>query len=866
MTGDYTKVPLRENERWTGARMQEGRVLLDHEWNLNLDAAARTAQRTAAAAIGPAGIPAGSAAFEVSVTPSGTLDLEIEAGAMWVDGLLASNPARLSYLEQDEIEALPASGNALVYLDVFEEHVQPAEDPSLVDPALAPTDSAARTRIGYRVRAWPTDETTCQAAWAELAPLEQSSGSLSVTKTSVTTSADPCAPPGDPLAQIPDGLLRVEVLDGGPASGAVFVWSFENGATAIPVVQIAGDQLTLAPSHLRLEVNDLVEVSWLARRADRLDHGALYTVANVTPGAGGDVVELSSAPTAPPTATGLAVRRWDGQVTGATTDRNATYRGQDLGVAFSVGTGTYTPGDWWGVRLRAGEGDGIEHRTAAAPDGTRHVFAPLALVDLGARAVLHDCRPTFTPLVDIDLDRGSCTVSVKPGDDLQQAVDAIPPEGGELCLAAGVYELAAPLRIKDRRRIVFHGAGPATILRAGNREAAVVFDGCDEVEVRHLRAEGGSPGAPPGDPHLEGALTFLSCADVVVADCVLACPDSTGKSQTCLTVRAADGGTRPDRIRVERNRFELGAWQAGVLLVDAAQALVAANHLYLPPGSGATVDVGANPVLGEELRRVFPLALRKGPGPGVKGFNVPGSETRLYVSDRAEVLPLVEDFVKTTTPAAVARAGGAKPALLAFARSIGNGTGLKRLSKASLAALANILLTLRAAAQGIVVAGSEVGTIQVLDNVVEDAVQGIHVGISEADRPGRESGESIMLARNVVRALVPANYGRDRHGIFVGNAKTVHVLDTTASLRRTGRPPEGAPATPVEGIRVHGELGSFMLVRQSSLTGFEVGVRIVPTNATVPGLRVWLVAETAAAGAGSGVQAPQTVAQERNVP
>ena len=48
MTGDYTKVPLRRDDRWTGARMQQGRVLLDHEWNLNLDASARAAQAAAA--------------------------------------------------------------------------------------------------------------------------------------------------------------------------------------------------------------------------------------------------------------------------------------------------------------------------------------------------------------------------------------------------------------------------------------------------------------------------------------------------------------------------------------------------------------------------------------------------------------------------------------------------------------------------------------------------------------------------------------------------------------------------------------------------------------------------------------------------
>ena len=57
--------------------------------------------------------------------------------------------------------------------------------------------------------------------------------------------------------------------------------------------------------------------------------------------------------------------------------------------------------------------------------------------------MLSDCRPTFTSLVDLDFDTGACTVSVKPGDDLQAAVDSLPPGGGELCLAAGVYSLDA---------------------------------------------------------------------------------------------------------------------------------------------------------------------------------------------------------------------------------------------------------------------------------------------------------------------------------------------------------------------------------------------------------------------------------------
>src|SRR5207247_7485456 len=143
----------------------------------------------------------------------------------WVDGLMAYAPVGFSYTAQDEIDpsVLPATGNALVYLDVFEEHVQPAEDGSLVDPALKPVDSAARTRIGYRVRVAPTTATTCKDAWNALTRVTGSTGLLSVARTAPSGPSDLCAPPGDPLGQLPDGLLRVEVLDGGSQASARFV-------------------------------------------------------------------------------------------------------------------------------------------------------------------------------------------------------------------------------------------------------------------------------------------------------------------------------------------------------------------------------------------------------------------------------------------------------------------------------------------------------------------------------------------------------------------------------------------------------------------------------------------------------------------
>jgi hypothetical protein len=849
MNGDYTKVPLRRDERWTGARMQEGRVLLDHEWNLNLDAAARAAQSAAADVIGPAGVPAGSDAFRVDFSLG---SLTIHEGRMWVDGLAPFAPAPFTYASQDQIDALPATGTALVYLDVFEEHVQPAEDPlELLDPALAHVDSAARTRVGYRVRVHPTTKTTCKDAFDELTLPVESTGTMTITRTGPPAPADPCSPPGDPLGRLPDGLFRVEVLDAGAETAARFVWSYEDGSATVAVAQIAADKVTLAPSpSVAFATGDLVEVSWLARRADRKDHGALYVVGTVATGPGGDELTLDRAVTAPPNALGLTVRRWDGQAVGAAAAVDAALRGADLGVRFTAGAGAYQAGDWWGARLREEEGDGVEHRTNAPPDGIGHAFAPLALVDLGASNVLHDCRPTFTPLVDLEFDTGSCTVSVKPGDDLQAAVDSLPAGGGEVCFAAGIYPLQAPVVVSKRTRVVFNGAGPATVLRALHSEAAVVFDTSTEVEVRHMRFEGGSRGAPPGDPHLNGAVTFTGCTDVVVADCVATCPDSTGKAQACITVRSSDQGVRPDRIRIDRNRLEVGAWQTGVLVVDADSVAVADNHALLPAGTGGRIAV--RDLIAREAQRLITGAIRMAPGPPPQPQVVPGSPGAA----------LAGDFLRLAGPS-VARLGLARGSK-AFAARVA-AEGVAGLSQGSLDLLGQLGSSTRAALAGIVVGGARVETVQILDNVVEGAVQGIHIGVSDPRQAGREGAGDVVVSGNIVHSLVPPFYDRERHAVFVGNARSVRVLGTSATLARPGRAP--AAVSTVEGIRIYGTVGPFLVVRDTSLTGFTVGVRVEPL-ATIPRVRLWLVAETMAQGAATGkaLVAPATVDRERNIP
>ena len=156
MTGDMTSVPLRAKDRWTAARMQQGRVLLDTDWNLDLDGPARDARQLATDTIGPAGVPIGS-------THSGGLVggvLTVGAGHMWVDGLLARNPADLAVCRpgRDPAAARPA---ALGRLPRRVPRGGPGRrgPADLLDPALDGIDTTTRTRVGWRVRvARPQDE------------------------------------------------------------------------------------------------------------------------------------------------------------------------------------------------------------------------------------------------------------------------------------------------------------------------------------------------------------------------------------------------------------------------------------------------------------------------------------------------------------------------------------------------------------------------------------------------------------------------------------------------------------------------------------------------------------------------------------
>ncbi len=169
----HRRSPCGRTSAGPAARMQEGRVLLDHEWNLNLDAAARAAEcGGGATSSGRPGSPEGSDAF------AGRGDHLRGAGPQRAAGTDVGRrdarrcaPAPFAYSAQDQIDAPPGRGPR-VRLPRRIRRARPAgREPRRARSTRRSPRSTPRPgrRVGYRVRCRPTAAATCARPLAEVA-------------------------------------------------------------------------------------------------------------------------------------------------------------------------------------------------------------------------------------------------------------------------------------------------------------------------------------------------------------------------------------------------------------------------------------------------------------------------------------------------------------------------------------------------------------------------------------------------------------------------------------------------------------------------------------------------------------------------
>lgn len=586
MKADLSRDTYRRQYHFARVLMQQGRVQLDADWNEQVSILLEQNRMLAADLIGPHGGPEGEDGFLVTCPGNLTCDFDIGWGRYYVDGIACelrpevscpplADPDPVRYTNQpdypfpgnaDDPAQLQPGGRYLVYLDVWERHLNALQADHIREVALGGPDTAARSKVVCQVKAAPLDENTdedldCDALLDELVGAGLClPRCLRARAKVVMPSDDPCLVP--PTAQYrgqENQLYRVEIHDPGTAGGvrgqATFKWSRDNGSVVFGIRSLQGAIArldSLGPDRARgLKEGDWVEVvddvsELLARPRQLLQVEAIDRVtAEVT-------LAVSSGQPDPfdeSATTHPLLRRWD-QPSDVIPVRQSKWIDLEDGVQvwFEQG-GDYKAGDYWQVPARTAIADvlwpqepgpdGALWPKALPPRGIHHHVAPLCRIEVDAAGHVTcgtDRRCVFPSLCAL----AAGDVTPPPS----ERVEVLEP----IVFEAGAFELP-----EDSGARAIANENASRLLQAAR-------EGLRTVRLRSIATEEGEEGLSLGWRRAE-AVRNLYVAAGVRADLidVLEVKSATGReprveTDMVLAVRAEpttrDGGAAGGLVRV----------------------------------------------------------------------------------------------------------------------------------------------------------------------------------------------------------------------------------------------------------------------------------------------------------------------------
>jgi hypothetical protein len=546
-TEDISRNATAPRKRYSGVRLQQGRVTTDDDYNEGARIDAEQTRRTVLDVIGPSGSP--DSGFSISnprINAHGDLDFDIAAGTLYLGGLRLecfgeSYTEQTDWLEQAPADrAAPTNGRTdLAYLMAWEQPVESIEDSELFETALGGPDTATRVRLMRRVMlAAGIGGADCATAWAnelklleaQYGPWDPASGlcepdtKLQVSFDNTGKKDDLCSPSviGGYLGA-ENQAIRVQIVDGGHLT-----WGFDN-ASPLYRVTIGADRTTVT---LQTEPKDqahwmqsgqTVEIlAWSAvlPNGEKLAEisGHLTTVAGAYDPDLHTLTLTDALPTIPPPGFG---EQWQARDDAATLGAPTPYyfmrvwpRGSDTtspaalpftaGVPVTLGhtgvlvtlTGTiFVPSDYWVIAARPEDPTRVvpwDLLQGRSPHGIRRFFTPLGQIfwsivggDTSGTTV-DDCRTPFQPLTQRET---CCTFTVGDGvtshGDYTVIQDAIDhlPPQGG-CICILAGTYAQDFKVDGRHEIRIAGCGSRTqITGAQNSKQRAVACIVDSSDV-----------------------------------------------------------------------------------------------------------------------------------------------------------------------------------------------------------------------------------------------------------------------------------------------------------------------------------------------------------------------------------------------
>lgn len=500
MKGDFSRWRTGTSRNFNGILPQQGKVLLDSD-GIAQTMLANDWQQTAArdwvgAGAGvPQSEPNSFMITNAALPAGGEVTLTVDTGRIWADGLLVrlAGPSHAASVSRTatwlEPPIVPNQGSAAdvaegavdtVVLEVWQRAVNGFSMPdALMEPALGGPDTAERlqTECAFRLARLAAGQ-TC----ASLKYDESSRGTLNASLVpTVTISGDCPLEATGGYSGFEHQLYRIEIADTS-AAFKEFKWSRVNAGlvgrgTFDPTTQaITIDANAAAINSYSNGENQSGFYLEIEQHDSALGYTRVIAGASATLNAG--VLQLTATPHFGnyPTAAGdLFFRLWDGiaalsayPVVTAPTAPTVLESGIQLQFAAEA-TASYFPGDYWMFPVRA---QGIANPSvlinSERPQGIRYHRVPLAEITWASdgaggfvAGTIEDCREPMHPITQT---QGCCTHRVGDGVEsfgeftsIQDAIDALPDWGGEICILPGRY--FENVVIYRRNDVVIHGCG-----------------------------------------------------------------------------------------------------------------------------------------------------------------------------------------------------------------------------------------------------------------------------------------------------------------------------------------------------------------------------------------------------------------------
>lgn len=508
MKGDFSKWKFDPKNNFSGVLHQQGRILLDSDWNAQTQITRHWQDQAGRDVIGPgvAAVPANAPdSFRVQsalVDSSERIELTITPGRVWADGLLTCLPGEepdltadvsriATYLQppiQDPAAEESTIGDGIrdaVILEVWRESLNGFQLPDiLIEPALGGPDTTERMHTAMALRLFRLgEEETCKNIKDRLQDDFSQKGKLKASLQPPQVIAGDCpVVEGGGYTGFEHNLYRIEIaqVDSG---AAMFKWSQFNGGLVGRGIFDAtpGSEKVQITANLQAIITAGLSEFYLEAVAynEALGHWQVTYGAEVTLNSDNEI-ELAATPTfgSIPAATDpVFFRLWNGirDISDFPVAADPVELRDGIRLEFQAPAGSnYTPGDYWTFSVRAGEINNPQVLIdTEPPQGIHYHRVPLAELNWDsdknisfAQGQIEDCRDVFRPLTDL---QGCCTFSVGDGirshgdfDSIEEAITHLPPRGGKICVLAGKH--AANVTIESRQNIQISGCGEHTIV------------------------------------------------------------------------------------------------------------------------------------------------------------------------------------------------------------------------------------------------------------------------------------------------------------------------------------------------------------------------------------------------------------------